>query len=132
MKITKTLSASMALAAALLPAFANAEAPGAQLLGGADALANFCSRVDPPKTHQFESQVLGLLGIAKAPKDVLDAARRDPLYRQTYQAFEAVFDQQSLPEAQRACASLLAKAAPPTPSPPEKGEPTEGRHELKR
>jgi hypothetical protein len=117
------------LAAAVLPAFAYAEsAPGAQLLGGADALANFCSQVDPTKARQFEPQILGLLGIAKAPEDILEAARRDPLYRQAYEVFDAVFKQQALPDAKRACASLFARTVPPpTPRPPEKE-----RHEPRR
>ena len=119
MKAIKALSLSAALAAALLPAFAYADgALGAQLIGGADALAKFCSQVDPANARQFGPRVLELLGIAKASEDLLEAARRDPLYLQSYQVFDAAFQQQAPADAKRACAKLLGQTAPPTHSPP--------------
>ena len=122
----KVLSVAALCAAALLPALVHAEAAGAQLLGGADALANFCSKVDPGNARRFEAQVLGVLGLGKLPEDTAEKARRDPQYRKAYELFESVLNQQTSPDAQRACAKLLAQKVVEPPHPPVKpGRPTE-------
>ncbi|MBV9698380.1 MAG: hypothetical protein JO005_15765 [Gammaproteobacteria bacterium] len=126
----KVFSVAAVCAAALLPALVHAEtAPGAQLLGSADALANFCSRVDPGNGRRFEGQVLGILGLSNLPEDAAERARRDPQYRTAYQLFESVLNEQTAAAAQQACAKLLAQAVPhPNPDPDPKHAPPDKRH----
>ena len=100
---------------ALLPGLASAAAPGAQLLGGAQALVDFCSRVDPAHAEQVEHKVQEVLGIAKASEDLLEAARRDPQYRSTYDLFQSVMNQDDVADGKRACETIAAQAVPNPP-----------------
>jgi hypothetical protein len=110
-------------AAALLPGLASAEAPGAQLLGGAQALVDFCSRVDPAQAQHFEHKVLEVLGIAQAPKDILEAARRDPEYSSAYKLFQSVFNQGDVADGKRACESIgVQGVSNPPHDPPHDGK----------
>ena len=102
-------------AAALLPGLAYAAAPGAQLLGGAQALVDFCSRVDPAHARQFEHHVREVLGIAKAPEDMLEAARRDPEYHSAYQLFQSVLKQDDVANGKRACERMVGQGIPNAP-----------------
>jgi len=98
--------------AALLPGIASAAAPGAQLLGGAQALADYCSRVDPAHAHEFGPDILAALGIAKTPEDMLEAARRDPEYRSSYALFQSVFNQDNVAFGKRVCETIVTHGVP--------------------
>ena len=105
----KILPFAVVCAATLLPGFASAaDAPGAQMLGSADALVKFCSRVDPSKRGEFERHVAVSLGLRDLPAHMAEAARRDPLYQQSFNLFESVLNELTVPDAKRACANLIA------------------------
>jgi hypothetical protein len=105
----KILQFAVVCAATLLPGLTRAaDAPGAQMLGSADALVQFCSRVDPSKRGEFERQVAASLGLRDLPAHIAEAARRDPLYQRSFNLFESVLNELTVPDAKRACANLIA------------------------
>ena len=113
-------------AAAMLPGLACAAAPGAQWLGGAQAVGDFCARVDRAHAQQFEHHILEVLGIGKAPEEVFETARRDPEYQSGYKLFESVLNQYSVADAKRACESIFARRVPNAPH--EKNDEGRGRN----
>jgi hypothetical protein len=85
-------------------------------------MADWCSRVDPGHGQQFEHHILAALGIAKESEDILESARRDPQYRSGYELFQSVLSQDPLPDAKRACETILAQPVPNPPYNSSKGE----------
>jgi hypothetical protein len=112
----KVSTIAVVCAAALLPALAHAEASSAQLLGGADAVVNFCSKVDPGKAQGLEARILRLVGLGKLPDDTVAKTRKDPEYRRVYDLIEDYLSQQTSASAKQGCAWLIEQSEP-VPSP---------------
>lgn len=108
----KVSSIAVVCAAALLPALAHAEASSAQLLGGADAIVNFCSKVDPSSAPGLEARILRLVGLGKLPEGTIEKTRHDAEYRKVYDLIQDYLSQQPSASAKQGCAWLIAQSGP--------------------
>jgi hypothetical protein len=102
----KILPIALVGAAALLAGIARAEAPkDAQRLGIAQAIVDFCSRVDPEHKHRFEQQVRKVLG--RVSEDRFEDARHTSVYQQAYSLIGSLLSEYSSSDALQACKDIL-------------------------
>jgi hypothetical protein len=102
----KVKSVLLLCSVAALPQLATAAQPSPEMLGIAQAVANFCSKVDPSDAATFQ----GIWkNIASMPATQLASVEANSSFKQAYQQANALLAQFSERDAEAGCKAIVGK-----------------------